>query len=293
MEFTAEYSRGILAKACQELEIDDAGAVLLRHQTNGVYLLAPASVVAKVARPDYSVSHIQCVVGLVSWFTRLGFPTVSLAGARQPVVIDGSAVTFWRYLPQGRPVSAVDLGRPLRELHDLPDLPAGVLPPPELDAITAIKFSLDNETVLNEAEHRFLAQRSARLAEAAANLRFEGESRVLHGDPQHGNALRDGDRTVLSDWESVVLGPAEWDLVTIEIHCRRFGHLQEYEGFCAGYGRDVRHWSGFEVLRDIRELRMIATNARKSLAGSPGALEVKRRIAQLRDVGPEGLWSIL
>jgi aminoglycoside phosphotransferase (APT) family kinase protein len=99
---------------------------------------------------------------------------------------------------------------------------------------------------------------------------------------------------VLSDWESVVIGPAEWDLVTMEIHCRRFGHPREtYERFCSAYGRDVREWQGYTVLRDIRELRMITTNARKAISSSRSADEVKRRVRQLRDDSEQGIWSIL
>jgi aminoglycoside phosphotransferase (APT) family kinase protein len=136
--------------------------------------------------------------------------------------------------------------------------------------------------------------RAASLAAALPGLRYEAAPCLLHGDPQHGNALHDADATVLSDWESVAVGPTEWDLVTIEIPCRRFGHpAQTYEEFCTEYGRDVRRWSGFAVLRDVRELRMITTNARKASAGSPGATEVHRRIEQARHEDSEALWSIL
>jgi hypothetical protein len=106
--------------------------------------------------------------------------------------------------------------------------------------------------------------------------------RLLHGDPQHGNALWDGGRVVLADWDSAVVGPVEWDPVTVEVHCRRFGHpAAEYEQFAAAYGRDIRVWGGYEVMRDVRELRMIATNARKSPPGSAAAARpaARRRAA--------------
>jgi aminoglycoside phosphotransferase (APT) family kinase protein len=63
-------------------------------------------------------------------------------------------------------------------------------------------------------------------------LRYDGPPRLIHGDPQHRNALWDEEnkRPVLSDWDSAVIGPVEWDLATIEVHCRRFGFPeQEYQ----------------------------------------------------------------
>lgn len=294
VDFTPSLTKRILEKACEESGLDVSSAVLLRHQTNGVYLLSGDGIIAKVARPDYSLLHIERTVELIAWLMRIGFPTVPLAEFNQPIVIDGSAVTLWKYLPQIRPMSAVDIGEPLRELHSLPHPPASVPDLPGLDAIAAIKFSLDHESILTDVEHEFLTQRLVSLAADMGGLHYEGSPCVLHGDPQHGNALWDGDRAVLSDWESVVVGPAEWDLVTIEIHCRRFGHPPDtYAAFCNAYGRDIRKWAGFPLLRDVRELRMIATNARKSAPGSPSAMEVRRRIAELRGAQTTSTWSIL
>lgn len=52
-----------------------------------------------------------------------------------------------------------------------------------------------------------------------------------------------------------------------------------------------REWSGYGTFKDLRELGMITTNARKSAAGSPQAEEVHRRIAQLDD-DPSSRWFI-
>ena len=82
--------------------------------------------------------------------------------------------------------------------------------------------------------------------------------------------------------------------MTIEIHCRRFGHpASSYADFCRIYGRDIRDWPGYRVLKDLRELRMIATNARKSDPGSSSAAEVRRRIAYLRVEETAENWAIL
>jgi len=290
-KFTDTFTRQILLKACREVELKPSSIIPLRHQTNGVYLLRDEMLVAKVARPEYGIEHTKRTVGTVRWLMEMRFPTVPLAGFDQPIVIEGSAVTFWSYLAQDRPVRAVDIARPLRQLHSLGRPPAAI---PDLDAIPAIWYSIANEVILTEDEHEYLAARCTHLADAAHGLRYEQPSRLLHGDPQHANALWNVDHAVLSDWDSLVFGPVEWDLVTIDVHCRRFSYPSaEYDEFCSVYGRDIRQWDGYQVLRDIRELRMIATNARKSAAGSPAALEVKRRISQLRNGADESAWFIL
>lgn len=121
------------------------------------------------------------------------------------------------------------------------------------------------------------------------------EPRLIHRELQHRNTLWDNNvqGAVLSNWESAVFGPVQWDLVTIEVHCRRFGFgPDEYQQFCQLYGRDVREWPGYEAFRDLRELRMITTNARKSARGTPQAAEVHRRTAQLGE-DPNSRWFIL
>src|SRR6266536_470784 len=264
--FTPAHTLRLLSAACAETGLHPDGARLLRHQTNAVYLLERDQTVVKIARPDYNVEHVRRTVALTHWLVNQGFPTVPLRDIAQPVIVGGSAVTFWCYLPQSQPLSAADIAQALRTLHELPQPPSTNVPKlPDLNAIEAVQYSIDREQILSVDDHRFLLDRCNGLETELRTIRYGQPRRLLHGDPQHGNALWDGHRTVLCDWESAVVGPAEWDLVTIEIHCRRFGHPPEtYREFCRIYGRDIREWEGFPVLRDLRELRMIATNARKS-----------------------------
>lgn len=117
---------------------------------------------------------------------------------------------------------------------------------------------------------------------------------VVQGDPQHRNALHDGEGAVLCDWDTVAFGQPEWDLVTMEIHCRRFGYgAADYEAFTHAYGFDVTSWPGYRLLCDVRELRMITTNARKSTHAPHTLPEVQRRITGLQEEDPTLRWHIL
>ncbi len=290
-DFSPTTTRRIVEVACRSVGLDAASAVVLRHQTNGVYQLVTAPVVVKVARPGRY--QLRQVPSLVQWLLARSVPTVPLLGhIAQPLEVEGYVVTLWRYLPQTRPILAGDIAEPLASLHRAPMPPVKL---PRLDALASIRSSIERSRILTVEERTILRGKWERLTELVSRLSYEQPSRLLHGDPQHRNMLWDdnADRSVLCDWDSAVIGPIEWDLVTIEVHCRRFGRPEhEYRTFCDRYGADIRAWTGYSVLRDLRELRMITSNARKSLPDSPEVREVHRRIARL-DAGPAEQWRIL
>jgi hypothetical protein len=289
---TAEM-HDVLTRACAAAGLDGTGAELLRGHTNVVVRLRTSPVVVKIARKGTPPENVRRTVDLTRWLMSRGFPTVPLhPGVDQPLDIDGQAVTFWTYLPQpGTPVTAADLAAPLRALHRLPPPPVALR---RLDNTGAIRKSLAATTTLTEDELHFLRRRADDLEKQLRTVRYLLPATVIQGDPQHRNALHDRDRVVLCDWDTAAHGQPEWDLTTVEIHCRRFGHGPDhYRRFADAYGLDITQWAGHRVLRDIRELRMITTNARKA-AHTPGTLtEVRRRIAALRE-GDDGLcWNIL
>lgn len=288
--FSPDRTERVAIEACRRAGLDPTGMVLLRHQTNAVYRLATAPVVVKVARPG--IRHTEDVVRLVQWLIEQHVPTVPLLDAEQPMHLAGCAVTLWRYLPQDKKISAGDVALPLRALHEVREVPIAL---PRLDALGAIRHSIEVSTLVSEIERAVLEEFLNDVTFRLQDIQFSNPPQLIHGDPQHRNTLWDNESgtAVLCDWESAVFGPIEWDLVTIEVHCRRFGFAQrEYDDFCERYGRDIREWLGYEVFRDLRELRMISTNARKSTRGTPQAAEVHLRIAGLGG-HPGTTWSIL
>jgi hypothetical protein len=208
------------------------------------------------------------------------------------VMIDGNAVTMWAYLPQpDHPVPADAIAKPLNTLHSLGHPPMTL---EHLDVCAAIESSLARTTTLPQEQIGFLGDRLAGLRRVLADVTYELKDAVLQGDPQHGNALHDGNRIVLCDWDNVALGQPEWDLATIEVHCRRFGYgPAQYQQFAEAYGWDVTQWDGYPVLRDLRELRMITTNARKARHEPKKLAEVQHRIDGLRSGDLEQRWNIL
>lgn len=284
----------LIRQASDELGLDHTEASLLRGHTNAVVHLG--SVVLKIARKGSSFPAVERTVALVRWLQDRGFPTVPLhSGTRQPLRLRGEALaTVWNYLPQpAQPLTAADLAGPLAALHRLDTPPISIR---ELDNIRAIRRSLTGARTLCADDRDFLSRRVDGLEQSLSRVGYVLPRSLVQGDPQHRNALHDTEnrRTVLCDWDTVAMGRPEWDLVTVEIHCRRFGYgPHHYTDFADAYGIDITTWPGYPVLRDIRELRMIATNARKS-HHTPGSMaEVRRRIKGIREQEVGMRWNIL
>ncbi|MGW4053718.1 phosphotransferase family protein [Streptomyces sp. NPDC004779] len=283
----------VLERACAKAGLDSHDARLLRGHTNAVLLLEKEQVVAKIARKGTDVESVARTVTFVRWLLGLGFPTVPLHACDQPLIVDGHAVTLWSYLPQpDHPVAAEELAGPLKALHSLPSPPLALA---EHDNIRAIRRSLAAITCLPALDLGFLEEEADRLEVALRDIRFSLAPGLIQGDPQHRNALHTTDGSaVLCDWDTVAQGQPEWDLVTVEVHCRRFGYGQaHYQAFVDAYGWDVTKSVNYPILRDIRELRMITTNARKVRHAPDSLREIQRRVEGLRKRDEQLTWNIL
>ncbi|MGW2544576.1 phosphotransferase, partial [Kitasatospora sp. NPDC001574] len=265
-----------------------------RHRPDvAVYHLPGDQAVVKIARRGTPADSVHRTVALVTWLAAQGFPTVGLYPVRQPVQADGHLATIWTHLPQpGHPVAAAQLAAPLKALHRLTDPPVDL---PPVDTVAAIRRSLAAATALTGNERTHLARHVDRLEADLAGLTYLLAPSVIQGDPQHRNALHTDDgRAVLCDWDTAAFGQPEWDLTTVEIHCRRFGYGPDhYKSFAQRYDLDITTWDGYPVLAGLRELRMITTNAKRAAPGSATLHEVRRRISQLADRATDQHWNIL
>ncbi|MEV6694939.1 phosphotransferase [Micromonospora sp. NPDC051196] len=293
--FVEARTRPVLAEVCRLLGYPDANAMLLRHHTNAVY--AVGDVVVKIAPGDQDLEQVRAMVAVVGWLVAQDFPTVGLhPGLSQPVLAGGHAVTVWQRLDPAHdnPITVSELGTLLRDLHALPAPP---VPLPVLRPIHSIERSVARSEILNDKEQDLLLGRLETLATGWETMRFPHGASLIQSDPQVRNALRRFDgRPVLSDWDGAAFGPREWDIATIAVHCRRFDPPGPgaFAAFTAAYGWDATAWPQFEELCQLRELQMIATNARKSRPGTEAADEVHHRIAGLVDDGADlRRWHIL
>lgn len=276
--------------AAGQCGLDPRGARLIRLFATAVYHLSAADAVARVAQvtsPD-AVARLATSVNLTRSLAEIGFPTVEPLPVDQPAIAHGCAVTFWRYLPQDGPEPGpVDLGRLLRRLHRLAPPP---VPLPGYQPLRSVRRAIESSQPIDDDERAWLRERCAQLLGIYRRLSFPLPAGMIHGDAWRGNLLRDGHRIVLADWDAVSTGPWEIDLIPT-LQGPRFGlPADQRDAFIAAYGKDIRSWDGYPVLRDIRELSTLSALLRDGHIDPAARHELQIRLHSLR-TGDDRQWT--
>lgn len=289
--FTAETTALILRKACEVAGIDSVGARLLRLGSNAVYRLS-IPVVVRIARAE-RLDDMTRTVAVARWLGSVGYPAVRALDLEQPVVINGSAATFWQALSDGEVYGSVtEVAELLLQLHAL-RAPAE-LDLPYFDPFGSISRRLNANTWLGKEDFEFLFDRLRCLRAEYGKLIFALPQGVIHGDANVGNVLHDEHgKPVVIDLDAFAVGPREWDLIQTAIFYDRFGwhSRDEYLSFVETYGFDIMQWSGYPVLRDIRELHMVTWLIQNVTDDECVADEARKRIASLRTNGSRHDWQ--
>jgi len=280
--FTAESTKVTLREACEAVGLDPTDAHLMRLGTNAVFRLA-ASVVVRIARLD-SLDEMIRTVRVARWLESVDYPAVRALTFKQPVVIDGSAATFWEALSDGETYASVpEVAELLRRLHSL--AAPNDVKLPVFEPFGRIDKRLEKSKWLTDSDRQFLEGLLAKLREQYRRLNFALAPGVIHGDANVGNVLRDEQgRPAVIDLDSFAVGPREWDLIQTAIFYDRFGwHTrEEYESFVDIYGFDIMKWPGYSVLRDIRELHMVSWLTLNITDDDMLAEEARKRIESIR-----------
>ncbi|UGQ14310.1 phosphotransferase [Yinghuangia sp. ASG 101] len=290
--FTARMAEEVLHVACAAVGLKAAGAVLVRLGENAVFRLGDP-VIVRVARPTTPLSDVARTAAVARWLADTAYPAARLLpDVEQPIVVRGSAVTFWhRAAETDRYASPAQLGELLRHLHALEAPPSLGLP--VADVLGSVFRWLPRLDELAPDDRDFLRDRAYMLQDRYDDLDFALAFGVLHGDAHVRNALADpAGQAHLIDLDDVAEGPREWDLTVTAVCADRLGwHTRaEYRRFADAYGFDVTTWDGYPVLADIHELMMVAWLA-QSAADNPAATdELTRRIADLRSGSTRRAW---
>jgi aminoglycoside phosphotransferase (APT) family kinase protein len=240
--------------------------------------------------------RIDKVVRVARWLAEHEVPAIRLMpGVPAPVRVEGHLATVWvDACPRpghgsASPPGADDLAVLLRRLHPLTAPP----PLPAWDPLDDVHRRLSDAEALPAPDRRFLTDQADRVAAALAGVRYALPPAVVHGDAHLGNLVgADDGQVLLCDFDATCHGPAEWDLVPLAVGWLRFGDpAARYARLAEGYGFDVTRWDGFEVLRAVRELKLV-TSVVPILASSPSAAaQFRVRIDSLRRGRDSVRWS--
>lgn len=151
-----------------------------------------------------------------------------------------------------------------------------------------------SNTWLSPDDRNFLTEHLGRMRDQYAGLEFVLPQGVIHGDASIGNVLHDSaGNPVVIDLDGFATGPREWDLALTAIYYDSFGwHTrEEYETFVRVYGFDITQWSGYAVMRAVREFLMVTWIIQKAGDGERVAAEASKRIAALRSGASRKDWK--
>ncbi|ORT46788.1 aminoglycoside phosphotransferase [Frankia sp. KB5] len=268
-----------------------AGAVLVRAGENAIYRLT-GDVVARVSRTGQEQAAAK-EVAVAQWLEAGRVPAVRLVpDLDQPILAHGRAVTFWRELPAHRHGTPREVGRALRQLHDLAPPDGFQLGP--LLPFTRLRERIDMAQWLAENDRGWLRQHLAELEARWPELPPGLPHCVVHGDAWLGNVVATEEQAgILLDLERCSVGPPEWDLVSTAIKVGSTGTISrtEYAEFVEAYGHDVTAWPGYELLRDIRELRITCYGVQQGAGRPEFRPEAQRRVDCLRGLRGPRPWG--
>ncbi|WP_084718630.1 phosphotransferase enzyme family protein [Streptacidiphilus carbonis] len=290
--FDCQTAACILREACSAVDVDPNGIELVRLGDHAVFRLEGGDVIARVGRSPSRLPSVQTEVAVANWLAKSAFPSARLIPhSMQPVVVDGYPVTFWMSAGDGDTYASTrEMGILLRRLHDLP---APSFPLPPLRPFDKAAKRLAQAQIPGETRE-FLEKRIAVLASEYDELHYALPLGTLHGDFNIGNVLLDsaGCPTVI-DLDGFAIGPREWDLMQTAMYFDSFGWhtAEEYADFANGYGFDVRQWSGYPVLRSVRELLMVLWLIQNAGVDPRAANEVERRVESLRSGTSRRDWA--
>jgi Ser/Thr protein kinase RdoA (MazF antagonist) len=281
-----------LEHGCAAVGLDANGARLLRLGSNAVYHLK-TPVIVRISRPGIDVDPVRRTVAVARWLESADYPAVRAIDVNQPVIADGSVITFWRSVSDDGDqfASTPEIAAILARLHHL--APPADLHLPPLRPFAESIHRLDASTWLTPSDRTYVTATLKRLQHAYSALEFVLPQGPIHGDASVGNVLRGTDgNPVLIDLDGFATGPREWDLVLTAMYYDRFGwHTQqEYEDFTQVYGYDIRQWPGYPVLSEVREFLMVTWMIQKAVEDPKFAAEAAKRITALRTNASRKAW---
>lgn len=195
--------------------------VSLRSTNNTVAWLAPSNVVAKVGL-DPRRARIELAAARTLAFQ--GAPVIAPSEVLGDLVhdVDGHAVTFWRYVPPASVApSSSSVATALALLHqhmrDLDDKGVETVTPYCDEPIRETMKRLGSDRAfarpLPAQDRRLLI---AALGTAVAAVADAAKSQLIHGSPHRFNIIANENETLFIDFETVTIGPIEWDLAHLE-----------------------------------------------------------------------------
>lgn len=265
---------------------------LIRSGANEVY--AVDDLVIRLAPPGADIAAQATAAGVLA---RLG---VAMPALVESGMVDDQPYTIWERVPadSGADVDFSELGAEIGRLHRLD--------PAALDGLVTLPWCdeaswLDLDTILDAAEAadvvsladiQILRASWAQLRSWGARCRSAGPPVVCHGDVHPQNVIMRHGKAIVIDWDTLCLGPAQWDHAALMTWAGRWGGSPDaYSRFAAGYGRN---FAGDDLANDLALLRLLAPTVNLIVKGATDAryaAEAQRRMRYWRGEPAAPAWT--
>ena len=283
--------RTLLDQAAARVGLDASGAELIRLGSNAVFRVERHPVIGRVALSNRSLDAASREISVARWLAAESVPAVRALDVPQPVLVGERIVTFWESASDDIAYGTTrELAGLLRRLHAL-ESPIEL---PDHDPFERANSRLASLPPSEDVAYLHACLDELRALYAA--VKFELPKGVIHGDANVGNVIRDRDnRPIFADLDNFAVGPREWDLVLTALYFERYGwhSADEYAQFVKAYGYDIMHWSGYPVMRDVRELLMVTWLTERAIDDHAAASELRKRMETLRSGGDRRSWQPL
>ncbi len=256
-----------LTTACTHNGLDAAGAELIHHYSNAVYLLPAVPAIARIATGD-DAARLRITQTVTAWLGDEGFgATIPLPGTELVEIDHTTCVTFWTHYPQpdaqhAKPLNSRHLGSLIKALHSTGKPPTELADWTPLESLDRALKSPAASKALSPENLDWLTHYVADVRDELAELTWPLGHGLIHGDAWAGNLLwdttTDPAKPILCDWDSVSRGPREVDLIPTWHAATRYGRDEAWiQAFIDRYGYDLRDWDGYNTLIAMRDLAQL------------------------------------
>lgn len=288
-------------QACEVSGLDPAGARLIHHYSNAIYVLPAEDVVARVTYGRDSAERVARSLAVTRWLAGQGFAATEPYAGTGPVAAAGAVVSFWTYYPQPAapaPMTSAHLAVLLLGLHQAGAPP---FPLPAWVPLESLEATVDDRVLsaaLTGDEREWIVARIGEMRGEIEGLDWPLGSGLIHGDAWAGNllscpaALPAG--VLLGDWDWVSTGPREVDLIPTWHAAVRYGKSPSWVAdFVTQYGYDLAGWEGYRVMLAMRDLLQLSGPIRRAPASESHRQALRQRLDGLRSGDTASAWKAL